>query len=310
MKWLAGILLLILPACSSAAPRSGPPASTVAPTTTTTPSTTKAVPSTTVVAGPCRGSTPPPSYQHVVVIVMENRGAGQVYGSAQAPYINHLGGQCGVATDYSGVSHPSLPNYIAMTSGGTQGISDDDGPSSHHLTAPSIFSLLGNGWRSLEESMPSPCAHGSSGEYAVKHNPAAYYTGVSAGCRVQDVALDDSAPDLSARYTFVAPNLCHDGHDCSTATADHWLSVEVPLMLGSPQYRSGSTVLFVTWDENDSGGSLVPMFVVAPSVRPGTRSTSPFDHYSLLRTTEELLGLSPLLANGATAASMRAAFNL
>lgn len=241
---------------------------------------------------------------------MENRGASEVYGSPRAPYVNQLGRECGVATDYAGVAHPSLPNYIALTSGSTQGISDDDGPSSHHLAAPSIFSLLGSGWRSLEESMPSPCSRTSSGDYGVKHNPAAYYTGISAQCRSRDVAMDDAAPDVSARYTFITPNICHDGHDCSTATADRWLSVEVPRILDSAEYRSGSTVLFITWDENDSGGRLVPMFVVAPSVHPGTRATGSFDHYALLRTTEELLGLNPLLGHAATAPSMRGAFNL
>lgn len=295
MKWLIGLLLSVVSACSSAAPKAAPQSRPVA--------------SSTTAATPCAGSAPS-GYQHVVVVLMENRGAGEVYGSPQAPYINHLGAQCGVATGYTGVSHPSLPNYIAITSGSTQGISDDDNPSSHHLTAPSVFSLLGSGWRSLEESMPSPCFQTSSGEYAVRHNPAAYYVNISAQCRTQDVPMDAAAPDISARYTFITPNVCHDGHDCSTATADRWLSVEMPLLLDSPPYRSGSTVVFVTWDENDSGGSLVPMYVIAPSVRPGTRSAAAFNHYSLLRTTEDLLGLTPLLAGAATAPSMATAFHL
>lgn len=234
----------------------------------------------------------------------------QVEGSASAPYLNQLGGKCGVATDYSGVSHPSLPNYIALTSGGTQGISDDNGPSSHPLAVPSIFSLLGTGWRSLEESMPSPCDQSSGGEYATKHNPAVYYTDVAGQCAGQDVPMNDAAPDVSARYTFITPNLCNDGHDCPTATADHWLSVEMPRILDSAQYRSGTTAVFITWDENDAGGSLVPMYVVAPSVVAGTRSAQPFSHYSLLRTAEELLGLTPLLGAAATAPSMRSAFHL
>lgn len=241
---------------------------------------------------------------------MENRGFDQIDGSSSAPYVNGLGHRCGLATRYSGVAHPSLPNYIALTSGTTHGVSDDAGPSSHPLPGPSLFSLLGPGWRSLQESMPSPCDHSSGGRYATKHNPAVYYTGIASQCPAQDVPMDDAAPDVSARFTLITPNLCNDGHDCSTSVADRWLSVEVPRILDSAQYRSGTAALFITWDENDSGGSLVATYVVAPSVPAGSRIAAPFSHYSLLRTTEEMLGLTPLLGQAATAASMRPPFNL
>lgn len=334
LRWLLSVLLLILSACSSGGPKAAspastipastvPPASSVAPTSASTgappstarsntaASTTTAPHASTVSsAAPCLGAAPPATYQHVVIILMENRAESQVQGSSQAPYVNHLGAQCGVATNYAGISHPSLPNYIALTSGSTQGISDDNDPSSHHLSAPSIFSLLGGGWRSLEENIPSPCYQTNSGQYAVRHNPAAYYVNISAQCRTQDVAMDDAAPDISARYTFITPNVCNDGHDCSTATADRWMSVEVPRILNTAEYRSGSTALFITWDENDSGGSLVPTYVVAPSVVAGTRVSSPLNHYSLLRTSEELLGLTPLLGAAAGAPSMRGPFHL
>lgn len=261
-------------------------------------------------SNPCQGTAPPPAYQHVVVIMEENRGLTQVLGSPLAPYVNQLGRECGIALDYAAVSHPSLPNYIAITSGGTQGVGDDAGPSSHPLAVPSIFSLLGGGWRSLDESMPSACDHASGGEYATKHNPAVYYTNLGSECPGQDVPMDVASPDIGARYTFITPNLCNDGHDCSIATADHWLSVEMPPILDGAEYRSGTTVVFITWDENDAGGSLVPMYVIAPSVAPGTRSAAAFSHYSQLRTSEELLGLTPLLGAAATAPSMRGAFHL
>ncbi len=241
---------------------------------------------------------------------MENRALGDVVGSRDAPYLASLAAACGLATRYSGVAHPSLPNYIAMTSGSIHGITDDGSPASHPVGGPSIFSLLGSDWRGLDESMPRPCDTASGGEYAAKHNPAVYYTAIAATCPARDTALVDTAPDLSAAYTFVTPNLCNDGHDCSTATADAWLGREVPLVLGSAQYRSGGTVVFITWDENDSGGTLVPMYVLAPSVVPGTRVSVALDHYSLLRTCEELLGLSPLLGRAASATSMTGPFHL
>jgi phosphatidylinositol-3-phosphatase len=260
------------------------------------------------VSGACgRPGAPPARYDHVVWIVMENRSYSDVIHS---PYIGGLAAACGLATGFHAESHPSLPNYIAMTSGSTQGIHDDSGPGSHPLTAPSIFSQLGGGWRALEEAMPSPCSRGDSGRYAVRHNPAAYFAGIAAQCDAQDVPLR-GAPDLSARFTFVTPDLCHDMHDCSTADGDRWLAGFVPQILRSAEYAAGRTALFLTWDEDDgSASNQIATLVVAPQVRRGTRSAATFDHYSLLRTTEELLGLPAHLGAAARAPSMRAAFGI
>lgn len=305
----AALSLIVLAGCGT-----GPSATGTGPTIATVPAPPVVPASQTAIAPsasrPC-GTTPHPgAYQHVVWILMENRALSQVAGSASAPYLNSVARACGLATDYSGVAHPSLPNYIALTSGSTHGIQDDASPGSHHLAGPSIFSLLGAQWRSLEETMPSNCDHGGYGDYAVKHNPAAYYAAIAQACAAQDQPLG-APPDLSARFTLITPNLCHDMHDCSTAAGDAWLAQEMPVILDTPQYRGGRTVVFITWDEGFSSGSnLVPTYVVAPSVRPGTRSSSPYTHYSLLRTTQELLGLSPLLGAAASATSMQAGFNL
>jgi hypothetical protein len=240
---------------------------------------------------------------------MENHSYSEIIGSANAPYINGLAGQCGLATNYFAISHPSLPNYIALTSGSTQGITDDNPPSSHPLNVSSVFSQLDPGnWRSLEESMPSNCDQSNSGEYAVRHNPAAYYTNLS-DCTSLDIPLS-SPPDLSAKFTFVTPNLIDDMHDGTVQQGDTWLSTFVPSVLSSSQYQAGKTAVFITWDEDDgTSGNHVATLVIAPSVTPGTQSATSFNHYSLLRTTEEGLGLA-LLGNAATATSMRSAFNL
>jgi hypothetical protein len=261
---------------------------------------------------PCgTAAKPPATYDHVVWVVMENRAYSQIAGSPSTPYINRLAARCGLATNFSAEAHPSLPNYIAMTSGSTQGITDDLGPASHPLQAPSIFSQLGpRGWRSLEESMPSSCARGDAGAYAVRHNPAAYYTNLRTACRANDVPLA-TTPNLAAKFTFVAPNLCHDMHDCGASAGDAWLKRFLPKVFASRQYRSGTTAVFLTWDEDDdSSDNHIATLVLAPAVKPRTRSAAPFDHYSMLRTTEELLGLTTFLGDAASAQSMRGAFNL
>jgi hypothetical protein len=240
---------------------------------------------------------------------MENKSYSEIIGDPSAPYENLLADRCGLATAYRAVAHPSLPNYIAMTSGSSQGIVDDEPPSVHPVDAPSIFSQLGSDWMSLQQDMPNNCDATNSDGYAVKHNPAAYFTAIRPACNKQDVAMGPS-PDLARRFTFVTPNLCNDMHDCPVSTGDTWLSRFLPQVLRSDQYRSGHTAIFVTFDEDDgSADNHVAMFVIAPTITPGTHSNVAFDHYSLLGTTEEMLGLSKLGA-ATTASSMRAEFHL
>jgi phosphatidylinositol-3-phosphatase len=246
----------------------------------------------------------------VVWIVMENKSYVKVMRSHDAPYIHALAADCGVATNYWALAHPSLPNYIAMTSGSTQGVTDDAGPSTHRLTAPSIFSQLGRDWRSLEESMPSPCERHNSGAYSAHHNPAVYYTRLRPSCTARDVPLTDP-PDLSARFTFITPNRCHDMHDCGIASGDRWLATWMPRIFRSREYRSGRTAVFLTWDEGyGRTGNHVLTLVISPRVPSGTRSGARFDHYSLLRTAEELLGVPASLGAAPSAPDMRAAFGL
>jgi phosphatidylinositol-3-phosphatase len=305
---LAAALLLVAAAAVGVTSSTGTRDNTSHPTTAGDGSATPATPSAKPVR-PCgRAAAPPDRYDHVIWVVMENKGQTAIIKSASAPYVNQLAAQCGSAANFFAEGHPSLPNYIAMTSGSTQGIADDNPPSSHRLKVPSIFSQLGRGWRALQESMPSSCTRTNSGEYAVRHNPATYYTNVAARCAAQDVPLTNR-PDLSARFTFVTPNLCHDTHDCSVATGDRWLRSFLGQVFASAEYRAGKTAVFLTWDEADGSSNQIATIVAAPSVRPGTAASPRFDHYSMLRTTEEMLGLG-LLGRAASATSMRAAFRI
>ncbi|HKN94029.1 MAG TPA: alkaline phosphatase family protein [Thermoleophilaceae bacterium] len=241
---------------------------------------------------------------------MENHSYDDILGSgSSAPFTRSLAKACGSATNFHAETHPSLPNYIAMTSGSTHGIRDDNSPSDHRLSGPSIFSQLGSRWRALEESMQSNCLRSDTSLYAPRHNPAVYFTNVARACSKQDVKLT-SRPDLSARFTFITPNLCHDTHDCSASTGDRYLSAIVPKLVKSRQYQAGRTALFITWDEDDgSQSNQIATLVIAPHTARGTSSSKRFTHYSLLRTTEEMLGLKKIGA-ARTAPSMRNAFGL
>jgi phosphatidylinositol-3-phosphatase len=253
---------------------------------------------------------PPDRYDHVVWIVMENHSYDQIIGSSDAPYINQLAAQHGLASEFHAETHPSLPNYIAMTSGSTQGIADDEGPDSHPLDVPSIFSLLpGGGSRSLLESMPANCARADAGDYAVRHNPQVYYVNLGGDCASYNVPLN-GPPDLSARFTFVTPNLIHDMHDGTVADGDSWLSGFIPNLLESPEYLAQRTAVFITWDEGTLFDNHIPTLVIAPSVPAGTRVSDRLDHYAMLRATQEMLGLTPLLGGAAGAADLRTPLNL
>jgi hypothetical protein len=256
---------------------------------------------------PC-GQVRTATYSHVVWIMLENEGDAVLH-SPSAPYFNRLTSQCAIASNYFAISHPSLPNYIALTSGSTQGITDDGEPSTHTLAVPSIFSELGSKWRTLVESMPSSCDHVTAGSYAARHNPAVYYTTIAAVCQRNDVPL--TVPlDLKAEFTLIVPNICDDMHSCPISVGDAWLKRVVPQIVGSSQYQSRSLVLFITFDENNlMPSNQVPTVVIAPSVTPGKRVMQRFTHFSLLRTTEAILRLK-LLGAARTATSMVDPFHL
>lgn len=281
------------------------------------------VPTASAPCGVDRRQDAPAQYSHVIWVLMENKSFADVNGSPNAPYINQLADECGVATNYSAETHPSLPNYVALTSGSTQGIPGDGPPATYEVDVPSIFSQLGGDWRGLDESMTSNCELTNDGHYAVRHNPAVYYTGIRDICAAKDIPFDmDTAnitADLSAKFTFITPDVCDDMHsDCSGAGAgipgelqrgDAYLSQLMPKLINSNEYQAGNTAIVLTWDEGRGAANTVFTTVVAPTVTPGTRAGDAFTHYSLLRTTEEMLGL-PYLGGAADAPSMRGAFDI
>ena len=258
---------------------------------------------TTLVTPPSGSSLPVPAFSHAYVIVLENKAYEQIVAQHEAPYLDELIARYGLAESYQAVAHPSQPNYLALASGSTQGVSDDD---PHDVTAPTVFDQLeqvGRSWRVYAENVPPGCFRGATaaggrdgpGTYVRKHDPATSFTGVirsPARCaNIQDLtAFDPAAADLE----FIIPNLCHDMHDCSVADGDAWLRTFVPRILGSPAFQSGGA-LFITFDEGSESAKAsnhVATIVVGPSVPRGFRSATPHTHYSLLRTIQDSWGLA------------------
>lgn len=239
-----------------------------------------------------------PAGASVFVIVMENRSSAEALAE---PYLSRLASTYALATDYHAVSHPSLPNYLALTAGSTFGITDDNyhrlpqGGLGDELTAHAVS------WRAYMEGMSGDCVV-NQGRYAVKHDPFAYYGG---GCPPNVVSFTPLDGDLAAappRFAWITPDLCDDGHDCSTRAADDFLAGLVPRILASPGWTRGG-VLLITWDEDDGGnGNHVATVVVSPALK-AHRSARPYDHYSLLATVEDLLGV-PRLGAASTAQAM------
>jgi hypothetical protein len=311
------VLATMLSGCAGAGPtapharRSERPPSSTKPTASTSTTATAAAARTT----PCGWARAAPARdEHVVWIWMENHSWSEVIGNPAAPYVTALAHQCATDDHDAAVGSPSLPNYLGAASGSTQGLADDADPAAHSFAVDNLFGQVrsaGGTERSYVESMPAPCTLTSSGSYAAKHNPAVYFDGPGdrSACATDDLPFSDFSAVLSSgdlpTFTSITPNLCDDMHDCSVTTGDQWLSTWLPRILATSSYRSGTTAVFVIWDEP----SPVANVVVAPSVRPGTVAALPIDHYSVLRTTEELLGL-PLLGQAATATSLRAGLNL
>jgi acid phosphatase len=255
-----------------------------------------------------------PAFDHIFVFVLENHSYSEIIGNTtDAPYLNQLATNYGVAANYSAVAHPSLPNYFALTGGDTFGVTTDcttcfGNPPS--LVADRV-APSGRTWKAYMENMPSTCFLGDSYPYAQKHNPFVYFNAIrtTAQCN-NDVPLTGLPTDLATAattpaYVWITPNLCNDMHDCSIAAGDAWLSKTLPQILGSPAYTTQNSLVVITWDEDDSSqNNHIPTLVINRAVTPGFRSSIAYDHYSLLRTIEDAWGLAPLTAHDAAASPM------
>jgi phosphatidylinositol-3-phosphatase len=243
-----------------------------------------------------------PRPDHVVIAIEENHSHEQIIGSKDAPYINALAAQGASFTDYSAITNPSQPNYIALFSGSTHGVVDND--IVWTIDAPSLGGQLisaGFDFGGYSEDLPyTGFSFPAFRYYHRRHNPWVDF---------RDVPWTDNLPfrtfprpgsyNRLPTVSFVVPNLLNDMHNGTVQQADDWLREKLDPYV---QWAKAHNSLFVlTWDEDDLvSNNRIPTIVVGAGVKPGNYS-QPLTHYSLLRTIEDMYGL-PYLGNAATAA--------
>ena len=236
-----------------------------------------------------------PVFDHIVLVMFENHAYSQLNGSSSAPYFNSLAGQGAKFTQSYGVTHPSEPNYLAIFSGSTQGVTDDSCP--HTYSGNNLGKQLitaGKTFKGYSESMPSDGYTGcSSGQYKRKHNGWVNFTTVPAASNLRFTAFPSSANYASLpTVSYVTPNMCNDMHDCSVSTGDTWLKNNLDAY--AQWAKTHNSLLIVTFDEDNGGSSnhILTTFVGAHT-QVGSFSNQ-INHYNVLSTIESAYGLSHL----------------
>jgi hypothetical protein len=256
---------------------------------------------------------PPAGLPHpsrVAVMVLENRSFRQVIGRADAPYLNRLARRYALETRYYALTHPSLPNYIAMTTGATGEVTGNC--STCDTERPSLVNQLATNhipWRAYFESLPRNAAAPvtARASYNKHYNPFVYNDRISDSPRstARVVGFRRLRQDLATRslprFSWIAPNVHHDGHNHPLRAADRYAARMVPRVLRA---LGPHGVLYLTWDEGSRadragvsggpGGGRIALIAAGGAARHHVRLPVPADHYALLRTIEANFGLPPL----------------
>ncbi|MGA7671329.1 MAG: alkaline phosphatase family protein [Nitrolancea sp.] len=273
-----------------------------------------------------------PHYQHIFEIVMENHASEQIIGNANAPQINALAQQYGLATESYGVTHPSEPNYVALIGGSYFGIQDDNAYDqttngvNHTNNEPSLAQQLegaGLTWKDYQQTMPVAGFKGydyGNGLYKSKHNPFLNFASMQndpneLAKMVPDTQLFvDLATNKVPNFSFIVPDQCHDMHgisDCTDSTGliqmgDTYVGSVVTAIMASQSWKEGNNAIVITWDEDDfeatnlgccdanPGGGHIATIVVTNHGPRGLQDPTPYNHYSLLQTEQYAFGLGCL----------------
>ncbi len=271
------------------------------------------------VAAPAHAAVPTPI--KVLTIVEENHAEGAAL--LGMPWLASMARSYGYARSWQAVTHPSLPNYLALAGGSSYAVTNDAGPAAHPIGGSSVFGQAlshGKTAKTYAEGMSVNCGTTGTSRYAVKHNPWAYFASGAErpNCRRWDVPAGTTTAgnlrhDIDAgtlpTVGLLVPDLCHDAHDCSLGTADSWLRSWLAVVMRGPDYRAGRLAIVVTFDEDDTSGPNTVLTVVISPRTAHVVSSAAFSHYSWTRYAAELSGTSPLRA-AATARSIRSTFHI
>ena len=258
-----------------------------------------------------------PNFEHLVIVVLENKEFGTVIQSPRMPYFNRLAKSYTLLTQHYAVTHPSLPNYLALIGGDTFGVTFDcdsciyDAP-----TLPDQIEASGRTWKTYQEDMPSPCyPNPYAGNYAIKHNPFLYFKPIrldAARCARSVVPFTQLSADLQAgalpNFLFITPNLCNDAHDCEINITDDWLKTFMSQLQPALDADGKPYLIIITWDEGqgkhsccglpEEAGGRVATILVSPQAKNGFQDDTPYTHYSILKTIEQAWSL-PFLGHAA-----------
>jgi hypothetical protein len=270
-----------------------------------------------------------PAFSHVFIVVEENHSYSQVVGNPSMPYLNMLINNYALATQYFANGHPSLPNYLWLTSGSNDGITTDVCPAT--VTADNVVRQLtsaGISWHAYMEDLKAvgslTCGGISGGKYAGRHDPFIYFSDVqnSPTIAANIVPFTQFTIDLAAgnfpRYNFIVPNTCNDAHDggtaCGLSTADAWLNTNIAPLLNTNMFQPGGDgVLIIVFDEgtdSTNGGGQIEWVIVGPKIKQGYRSTTFYQHQNTLRLMLEGLGVTIFPQGAATASDMAEFFGI
>jgi hypothetical protein len=268
--------------------------------------------------------TPPPSsnapFGHVFVVVEENTNSANVIGSSLMPYLNGLANQYGLATQYFADTHPSIGNYLMLTTGQVLTNDDSQTPLTFPVSADNAVRELiasGKSWKQYAESIPSVGYIGGNstccgGQFYTRHAPLPFMTDAQTASQVTNIVpftqlAMDLANNTLPNYGFITPNGCDDAHDCGLDVADNWLKTNIDPLIKSAQFQKDG-LLVIVFDESESdntlGGGKVACIVVSPFAKLNYKSTTVYQHESLLRLLLEGLGVTTLPGASASAPKM------